>query len=144
MIVLPHHVHVRTDPDGHHAVEAVFDLSPLQAGAAAHAVQVVRDERYRAIELSTDDVLTMRELTAVADELADLSKREGHDHVHATVARLGLLRGALEEFATAEHLEREGDADARPIVFSLIDPIADLHADALHAALTGETVAARW
>jgi hypothetical protein len=144
MIVLPHHVLVSTDFDGLHVVEVVFDLSPLQAGAAAHAVRVVRDERYRAVELSTDDVLAMRELTAIADELADLSLREGHDHVRASVARVGMLRSALEEFAAGEHLEREGDADARPVVFALIDPLCDLHAEAVHAALTGEPVPARF
>jgi hypothetical protein len=118
----------------------VFDLAPDQAGAAAHAVRVIRDVRYRTAELSADDVLAMRDMTSLADELAELQTLDGRSHVTATVARLGVLRGALDQFAAAEHLEREGDAEVRPAVFSLVDSIGDLHAEAVHAALTGEAV----
>jgi hypothetical protein len=137
MLMLPHHLEVRTDADGHPALEVTFDLTPAQAAAAAHAVRVVRDIRYRTAEMSVDDVLAMREMTSVADELTELGSAAGADHVRATVARLGALRSALDEFAAAEHLEREGDADARPLVFALADQIGELHAEAVHAALTG-------
>ena len=140
--MFPHHIEVGTDADGLRAVSAVFDLAPAQAGAAAHAVRVIRDVRYRTAELSAEDVLAMRDMTSLADELGDLQALDGRSHVRATVARLGVLRGALEEFAAAEHLEREGDAEARPTVISLVDAVGDLHADAIHAALTGETVPA--
>ena len=138
MLTLPHHVGLRTDSDGHPAVEVVFDMTAAQAGAAAHAVRVVRDERYRTGELSTDDVLSMREMTSLADELGALHAVDASDRIHASVARVGMLRSALDEFAAGEHLEREGDADARPVVFSLVDAIADLHAEAIHAALGGD------
>jgi hypothetical protein len=140
MHMFPHHIEVGTDAEGHRSVIAVFDLAPDQAGAAAHAVRVIRDVRYRTAELSADDVLAMRDMTSLADELAELQTLDGRSHVTATVARLGVLRGALDQFAAAEHLEREGDAEVRPAVFSLVDSIGDLHAEAVHAALTGEAV----
>src|SRR3954447_6561330 len=140
MYMLPHHLEVRTDADGHTAVEVTFDLTPAQAGAAAHAVRVVRDVRFRTAELSVDDVLSMRELTSVADELTELGAAAGADHLRASVARLGALRSALEEFAAAEHHEREGDADARPVVFALADAIGELHAEAVRSALSGAAV----
>jgi hypothetical protein len=140
MTMLPHHVEVRTDADGHPSVEVTFDLTPPQAGAAAHALRVVRDVRYRTVEMAADDVLAMREMTSLADELAEIGTAAGADRIRATVARLGTLRSALEQFAGAEHLEREGDAEARPFVFGLADDIGDLHAEALRAALAGEPV----
>ena len=140
MSMLPHHLELRTDPDGLPSVEVTFDLTPAQAAAAAHALRVVRDARYRTAELSADDVLAMRELTSLADELAELGSAAGADHVRASVARLGALRSALEQFAAAAHLEREGDGEARPIVYTLVDEIADLHAEAVRAALAGDPV----
>ena len=140
MIMLPHHIEVGTDAEGHRSVTTTFDLGPEQAGAAAHAVRVIRDVRYRTAEMSADDVLAMRDMTSLADELGDLQALDGRSHVTASVARLGVLRGVLEEFASAEHLEREGDAAARPFVMSLVDSVAELHAEAVHTALTGDTV----
>ena len=138
--MLPHHIEVGTDAEGHRSVTTTFDLGPEQAGAAAHAVRVIRDVRYRTAEMSADDVLAMRDMTSLADELGDLQALDGRSHVSASVARLGVLRGVLEEFASAEHLEREGDAAARPFVISLVDSVAELHAEAVHTALTGDTV----
>ena len=140
MSMLPHHVEVRTDAEGLPSVEVTFDLTPVQAGAAAHALRVIRDARFRTAEMSADDVLAMREMTSLADELAEIETAAGADRVRASVARLGALRSSLEEFAAAEHLEREGDAAARPLVYSLVDDVADLHAAALRAALAGEPV----
>src|SRR5687767_5187466 len=121
MIMFPHHLEVRTDADGHSSVEVTFDLTPQQAGAAAHALGVIRESRYRTAEMSADDVLAMRDMTSLADELTELAAAGGTDHVRASVARLGALRSSLEEFAAAEHLERVGDAEARPFVFALAD-----------------------
>jgi hypothetical protein len=140
MSMLPHHLEVRTDADGHPSVEVTFDLAPAQAGAAAHALRVVRDARYRTRELSADDVLAMREMTSLADELAEIEAAAGADRVRASVARLGALRSALDEFAAAEHLEREGDAEARPLIYGLVDDVGELHAAALRSALAGEPV----
>ena len=140
MSMLPHHIEVGTDAEGHRSVAVTFDLGPEQAGAAAHAVRVIRDVRYRTVEMSAEDVLAMRDMTAMADELGERGALDGYSHVTASVARLGVLRSALEEFSCAEHLEREGDSAARSVVIALVDAVGDLHADAVHAALTGETV----
>jgi hypothetical protein len=134
--MLPHRVDIREDLDGHPVVEVTFDVSPVQAGAAAHAVRIVRDERYRIAGLSADDVLAMREMTVVADELAAIEAAGAIDHVEVNVARLGVLSSALQQFATGEHPEREGDAEARPVVYSLVDDVADLHAEAVRTALS--------
>lgn len=141
MLMLPHHVEVSTDSDGFPAVAVTFDLSPDQAAAAAQALRTIRDARYRTADMSADDVVAMREVTSLVDELSELSARGGVDHVVANIARLGALRAALEEFAADEHLEREGDAAARPLVFSLVDAIGDLHAEALRALLPPAPVA---
>jgi hypothetical protein len=138
--MLPHHVEVRTDADGLPSVEVTFDLTAPQAGAAAHALRVIRDVRFRTAEMSVDDVLAMREMTSLGDELAEIEAAAGADRVRASVARLGALRSALEEFAAGEHLEREGDAAARPVVYLLVDDVADLHAAAVRAALDGAAV----
>lgn len=140
MNMLPHHIEVGTDAEGHRSVSATFDLAAEQAGAAAHALRVIRDVRYRTAEMSADDVIAMRDMTSLADELGELQALAGRSHVTASVARLGVLRGALEQFVTGEHLEREGDAAARPVIVSIVDAVADVHADAVHAALTGEPV----
>jgi hypothetical protein len=137
----PHHVEFSTTPDGLSAVEVVFDLTAGQVAAAAHALRVIREARHRTQEmLSADDVLTVRELTSLVDELGALEAFAAAVTVRASAARLGVLRGALEEFAGAEHVEREGDAAARPAVYALVDWVGDLHAEAIRAALAGPPV----
>jgi hypothetical protein len=142
MLMLPHHVDVRPDPDGHPVVEVTYDLTAAQVAAGAHAVRIVREARHRTQEMSTDDVLAMRELTSIADELAVLEVHAAAATLRASPARLGAFRDALETFASGEHVEREGDAAARPVVFALADGVADLHAEAIRAAL-GDTAHSR-
>src|SRR6478735_6720958 len=104
-------INTAKDLEGHPVVLACFDLTEAEAAAAAHVVAAVRAERYRTAELSADDVLEMRELTA--------------------------LRHALELFIEgrdeADWL-REEDREPLAIVRSLLWPIADLCEDALRAA----------
>lgn len=135
--MLPHHLDLRCDADGLTSVEVTFDLSAPQVAGALHAVRVMRDARHRVQALSADDVLAMRELTSLADELALLEIHSAAVTMRANPARLGALRGALDEFASADHIEREGDAEHRPVIFALADAIADLHVQALRAVLNG-------
>lgn len=136
-MMLPTHIEFR-DIDGATAVEVTLELTAAQAAAAAHALRVVRDVRYRtADDLTVDDILAMRELTAVTDDLDAAAGTGLASPVRLTVARTGLLAGALSQFAADEHQEREGDADHRGIVFSLVDDVADVHAQAVAAALSG-------
>ena len=138
----PHHIEFTTAPDGLTSVEVVFDLGAAQVAATAHAMRTVREARHRTQEMvSADDVLAARELTSLVDELGALEAHGAAVTIRASAARLGVLRGALEEFASAEHVEREGDAAARPAVYGLVDWVGDLHAEAIRAALAGPPVA---
>jgi len=63
--------------DGEPVVLACFDLGEEEIGASAHAVQATSGERFRNAAMSVDDVLELRELTALADELRDLARDTG-------------------------------------------------------------------
>ena len=64
--------------DGEAVVLACFDLGDEEIAASAHAVKAIASERFRNVEMSIDDVLELRELTALADELGDHLQRAGH------------------------------------------------------------------
>ena len=117
-------VQQRMAPDGTPIVEALVHVSPEQAGSAADAVRAVVAVRYRVPTLEVDEILTMRELTALGDGFDDLRGPDGVSVVVLSIARLGLLREAIAESAP-------GPAHA------LLDGLADLHAEALRAALGG-------
>jgi len=134
---LPHFIDARTDDDGHTAVTVLFDLAPEQVDAALHSLRTVRDARYRLAEIATDDVLALREMTSLVDELAEVVGGDGIARFHLTVARLGVLRDGLMEFTAGEHLEREGDDAAQPVAWELLDALQGLHAEAVHVALQG-------
>ena len=53
----------------------MFDLREEEIAASAHAVKVVREERFRHADMSVDDVLELRELTALTDELGHHAAR---------------------------------------------------------------------
>jgi len=135
--MLPHSVDIRSGLDGLPLVTAVFDLTAEQIGACVHAARAVRAIRYQHAELSADDVVSMREITSLVDELTEHQAYEATIRLAVSVARLGVLRGALEEFAAAEGIEREGDAEARRFVYAMVDDVCDIHAEALRAALEG-------
>jgi hypothetical protein len=63
--------------DGELVVLACFDLGEEQIAASSHAIAATAAERFRAASMSLDDVLELRELTALADELADLALPRG-------------------------------------------------------------------
>jgi hypothetical protein len=107
---------------------------------------VARTERYRLTEMSVDDVLAMRELTALADDLDHLARLPGACTVVLRPARLTAFRGALEDFVTARDdadWVRESDAEHLPAARRLLFPLADLAADALRAALSPEAFGSR-
>lgn len=139
-MTMPHHqIDVAQDADGMPVVSVVVDLSAEQIKASAHAVRVARDVRYRTPELSTDEVLAMRELTSLADELAERQGHEGHARMVFSVARLAALREGLDAFCEArgEDIVREGDADALPAARALTFELADVQAEAVRIALAG-------
>lgn len=130
--------------DGHTVVLACFDLGEAEAAASAHAVSALRAERYRHAELSTDDVLEMRELTALADELGHVAARGAASSLVLAPARLTALRHALEAFVDGrDGAEWMRDEDREPLAVAraLLWPIADLCEEALRAALAAADTA---
>jgi hypothetical protein len=135
------HIDISQGLDGEAVVLACFDLGEDQLAASAHAV-VATTERFRNEEMSVDDVIELRELTALADELADLALRPGMRTVVLRPARLTVYRDAVARFVESRdeaEWVREEDREALARVRGLLFPLEDLCADALRAALEGPT-----
>jgi hypothetical protein len=133
------HVDISQGLDGDPVVLACFDLGDEQLAASAHAVKSGA-EHFRATELSVDDVLELRELTALSDELAALALRPGMQTVVLRPARLTVYRDAVARFIeTRDEAEwvREEDREALWRVRALLFPLEDLCGEALRAALSG-------
>jgi hypothetical protein len=134
------HIDISQGLDSEPVVLACFDLGEEQLAASAHAVAVVSAERFRIAELSADDVIEMRELTALSDELADLALRPGMRTVVLRPARLSAFRNAVARFVeTRDEAEwiREEDREPLALVRALLYPLEELCSDALRAALSG-------
>jgi hypothetical protein len=135
------HIDISQGLDGEPVVLACFDLGEEQLAASAHAVAASAD-RYRTAEMSVDDVLQLRELTALSDELADLALRPGMRTVVLRPARLTALRDAIGGFVESrDEAEWMRDEDREPLalVRGLLWPLGDLCADAMRAALSPPT-----
>jgi hypothetical protein len=134
------HIDISQGLDGEPVVLACFDLAEEQLAASAHAVAATSAERFRIADMSVDDVLELRELTALADELADLALRPGMCTVVLRPARLSVYRDAIAAFIesrdSAEWV-REEDREPLARVRSLLYALEDLSADAVRAALSG-------
>ena len=125
--------------DGDPVVLACFDLGAEELAASAQAVRVTVAERFRTASMSTDDVLELRELTALADELADLLREPGMRSIVMRPARLNAWRDALTHFVESRddaEWTRAEDRDALPGARALLWPLEDLCADAMRAALS--------
>jgi len=125
--------------DGEPVVLALFDLGSEEIAASAHAVRAMSGERFRTASMSTDDVLELRELTALADELGDLVLRPGVSTLVMRPARLNAWSDALTYFVESRdeaEWMREEDREPLSLVRSLLWPLGDLCADAMRAALT--------
>jgi hypothetical protein len=102
-------------------------------------VRVTAAERFRAVELSVDDVLELRELTALTDELVDLQREPGMRSIVMRPARLNAWRDALTHFVESRddaEWAREDDRVALPTARALLWPLGDLCAEAMRAALS--------
>ena len=131
------HIDISTDLDGEPVVFACFDLRQEEIQGSAHAVAASAAERFRNTEMSADDVIELRELTALADELGELVSGAGT--IVLRPARLGAYRHALDFFVeTRDEAEwiREEDREPLAIVRSLLYPLAELSAEAMRAALS--------
>jgi hypothetical protein len=135
------HIDISQGLDGEPVVLACFDLGEEQLRASAYAVAATA-ERFRNSELSTDDVIALRELTALSDELADLALRPGMSTVVLRPARLTIFRDAVARFiGSRDEAEWVREEDREPLagVRALLHPLEDLCGDALRAALGAAT-----
>jgi hypothetical protein len=120
-------------------VMACFDLGEEQVAAASHAVGAMAAERFRLADLSVDEVLELRELTALADELAAPGFEPGLRTLVMRPARLSALRDSVARFVeTRDEAEWVREEDREPVarLRALIIPLQDLSAEALRAALS--------
>jgi hypothetical protein len=126
-----------TGLDGEPVVLACFDVDGAEVAALAHAVKAVAADRFRVPAMSSDDVLELRELTALADELGGLvALEDGLRTVVMRPARLTACRDALASFVeTRDEAEWLRDEDREPLarVRGLVPALEDLCADALRA-----------
>jgi hypothetical protein len=125
--------------DGEAVVLACFDLSDDEITASAYAVKASSGARFRNAEMSIDDVLELRELTALTDELEDLLQYAGMKSVVMRPSRLNAWRDALTSFV--DGIDEAGwmrDEDRKPmsVARELLWPLGDLCADAMRAALS--------
>jgi hypothetical protein len=130
-------IDISQDLDGDAVVHACFDLSPEELAAAAHAVAATTGERFRMTDLSSDDVLELRELTALTDELGELTG--GASTVVLKPARLTALRDAVIAFVESrEGAEwiREEDRQPLALLREMLFPLEQLSAEATRAALS--------
>jgi hypothetical protein len=126
------------EPDGSPVCNVAFDLSAEQLRAAAHGAGEIRTERHRGEELTTDDVLALRRLTSVVDELDVLSAAAGHTTMTMPLARMASLHDALDEWVRTRMDRgwlREADEETHPVVAALLGPMGSLRADAVRATL---------
>jgi sirohydrochlorin ferrochelatase len=130
-------IDISQDLDGNAVVHACFDLSQEQIAASAHAVATTAAERFRTTEMSADDVVELRELTTLADELSELTA--GASTVVLRPARLSALRDAVTSFVeTREQAEwiREEDRQPLALLREMVYPLEQLCAEATRAALS--------
>ena len=133
------HIDISRSLDGEPVVLACFDLGEEQLAASSHAVAAASAERFRTVEMSVDDVLELRELTALRDELAALAASPGMRTVVLRPARLTVFRNAVARFVEgrdeAEWI-REEDREPLALVRSMVFSLEQLCGEALHAALS--------
>jgi hypothetical protein len=130
-------IDISQDLDGHPVVYACFDLAPEQIAAAAHAVAATAAERFRITEVSADEVLELRELTALADELRELSG--GASTVVLRPARLSTLLDAVSRFVESREQAdwiREEDHQPLALLREMLFPLEQLSSEATRAALS--------
>ena len=123
------HIDITKDLEDEPVVHAVFDLREEEVAASAHAVAASVAERFRNEELSADDVVEFRELTALADELSE--RVGGAGTIVMRPARLNAYRNALITFVESrDEADWIRDEDREPLAIArgLLWPLDDLAA----------------
>ena len=130
------HVDTSRGLDGEPVVFACFDLDEEQIAASSYALAVAAAERFRSSVMSADDVLELRELTALADDLGEVVP--GARTVVLRPARLSVYRDAVGYFVnTREDAEWIRGEDREPLAMlrGLLLGLEQLNAEAVRAAL---------
>jgi hypothetical protein len=160
------HIDISKGLDGESVVFVCFDLREDELAAAARAVEAVKTERYRTPRISADDVVELRELTALADELdhgrpasepadgsapAETGMAGPGDPGEAgpsfrklvfRPARVSVLRDAVAAFVESRDEAdwvREEDREPLALLRAMLLPLEQLSADAMRAALSPES-----
>ncbi len=130
------HVDISKGLEGEPVVFACFDLNAEQIAASTHAIAVASAERYRRSAMSADDVLRLRELMALADDLGEIVP--GMRTVVLRPARLAVYRDAIAHFVDirdgAEWIRGE-DREQLALVRGLLLGLDQLYGEAVRAAL---------
>jgi hypothetical protein len=137
-------IDISHDLEGEPVVLACFDLGAELIAASSHAVAAMAVERFRLVDMSVDDVLEFRELTALADQLADPTPEPGTRTLMLRPARLSVFRDSVARFVeTRDEAEwiREEDREPLARVRGMLVPLEELCAEALRAALAPRTAA---
>lgn len=125
-------------PDGTPVCNVAFDLSTEQLVAAAYACAEMLVERNRGHELEIDDVLALRELTGVRDELDGLAAAGANASLLLTLARFVALHDAVDEWVHTRRDRdwlRKDDEDALPLAAGMLGPMASLREQAVTVTL---------
>jgi hypothetical protein len=125
--------------DGEAVVLACIDLGEEEVRASAHAVGATISERFRVPPISGDDVLELRELTGLGDELRQPGPEGAVRTFVFSPARLNLYRDAVAYFvARRDQAEWMREEDREPLarVRPLLPALAELSQEALRAAVS--------
>lgn len=152
------HIDISRGLDGEPVVLACFGLREDEVAAAGRAVAAIAAERYRTPRISADDVLELRELTALQDELEhgspaieaghgiepgqDIEAGQGIRTLVFRPARLSVLRDAVAAFVDSrDDADWLGHEDRGPhaLLRGMVLPLEQLCADAMRAALSPES-----
>jgi hypothetical protein len=163
------HIDISKGLDGEHVVFVCFDLREDEIAAAARAVEATKTERYRTPRISADEVLGMRELTALADELdhglppaepveaasGEVVQQEDPRQAAPGVepgqamrkivfrpARVSVLRDSIAAFVESrDEAEwiREEEREPLALLRAMLLPLEQLCADAMRAAISPES-----
>jgi len=131
------HIDITYDLDDETVVHALFDLRDDELAATRHAISIIIAERYRTTDLSADEVLELRELTAMADELAQLPGT-----VVVQPARLTLLCRTIASFVESRDRAewiRDEDRQALEPLREMLPQLEQLCEEAVRAALAPDS-----
>jgi hypothetical protein len=132
-------IDISKDLDGNAVVLACIDLAEEEVRGSAHAVRATIAERYRMPAISGDDVIQLRELTGLADELGEPGPEGAVRTLVFSPARLNVYRDALGRFVDSrDEAEWIRDEDREPLARAreLLPALGELSEEALRAALS--------